>query len=209
MKCRLCGSGLVEKFYGDYFRCSRCKYVFIDEDLLPSADFEKSRYDLHENTIDNEGYVSMLEDFILWCGEVKGLRILDFGCGPGPVLAELLGRYGADVSLYDPFYFDDKSVLDEQYDLVVSTETFEHLHYPSKDLRVIASVLKPDGFVKGQTQFYPSAADEFADWYYVNDKTHVGFFNEDVFRFLSPGAEVDNGQYFSIPQEDLQVFSAL
>ena len=29
-------------------------------------------------------------------------KALDFGCGPGPVLAELLKRRGLEVEIYDP-----------------------------------------------------------------------------------------------------------
>ena len=46
-----------------------------------------------------------------------GAHGLDFGCGTGPALADMLIKEGFKVSLYDPFFYPDKDVLSKQYDL--------------------------------------------------------------------------------------------
>lgn len=68
MICKLCESDLIEKIAEDnnreYYHCNRCELVFVPEKYhLNSAD-EKKRYDLHDNSIDNPGYVKYLNRIV-------------------------------------------------------------------------------------------------------------------------------------------------
>ena len=115
-ECRLCGSVAThiksKKLDEDYFHCNNCDLIFIAKKDIVSAESEKKRYEEHDNNHENEGYVRMFEDFINRAVEPfidfeKDLKGLEFGCGPGPVLADLLEEQGIDMDLYDPYFFSD------------------------------------------------------------------------------------------------------
>ncbi len=57
-------------------------------------DEERAEYDLHENSIEDMGYVNYLDNFLIKAVDpyINEGQALDFGCGPEPVLAELLKR---------------------------------------------------------------------------------------------------------------------
>ena len=38
-------------------------------------------------------------------------KVLDFGCGHGPALADILFNNGFHMDLYDPFFFPNKKVF--------------------------------------------------------------------------------------------------
>ena len=112
-KCKICNEETtpleIETIL--YHRCSNCGFVYLDEKHYLSSDKEKKRYLLHDNTLQNKGYVKMLEEFIekTVVAYVKvGERVLDYGSGPEPVLAELLRRRKFNVEIYDKYFnYDD------------------------------------------------------------------------------------------------------
>ncbi|MBQ50758.1 MAG: methyltransferase, partial [Leeuwenhoekiella sp.] len=106
MSCPLC------KHDSDYFgtyqgriynRCTFCASVFLDPNDLPSAKAEKKRYDKHENSLDNKGYLQFLEPLrnVIIKNESATQTGLDYGCGPNPVLSKLLKKEGFTVKQYD------------------------------------------------------------------------------------------------------------
>jgi 2-polyprenyl-3-methyl-5-hydroxy-6-metoxy-1,4-benzoquinol methylase len=76
---------------------------------------EKSRYQFHENRITNLGYVKFLNQAIEPALNYlsPGSTGLDFGCGPGPVLAELLAGMGFYMYIIDPYFFPDLQAWNE------------------------------------------------------------------------------------------------
>ena len=68
---------------------------------------KKKRYLEHNNQIDNMAYRSFLGKLALplQAKLSSGDTGLDFGCGHGPALADILEKDGFNVSLYDPFFF--------------------------------------------------------------------------------------------------------
>ncbi len=68
MICKLCESNLIEKIAEDnnreYCHCSTCGLVFVPEKYHLNCDDEKKRYDLHDNSIDNAGYVQYLNRIV-------------------------------------------------------------------------------------------------------------------------------------------------
>jgi hypothetical protein len=70
------------------------------------SDIELKRYELHQNSPDNEGYVSFLKRMYTQITnriDKKGLG-LDFGSGPTPLLRKMFTDYGYRMNIYDYYY---------------------------------------------------------------------------------------------------------
>lgn len=117
---------------------------------------------------------------------MNGVRtILDYGCGPGPVMAELLQQKGYDLFLYDIYFHNKKENLAKKYDLVISTEVFEHLKDPKRIMQVLVDAIKEGGYLALMTRFHPQDDEKFKSWYYKADETHIGFFTPQTFQILA------------------------
>lgn len=174
-----------------YNICENCALIFLDSRFYVSLTAEKSQYDNHNNDIQNVGYVKMFNDFIdtFWKllpkDNQKTNKALDFGCGPGPVLATLLQNRGLQVHTYDPIY--QPKVLDENiyFDLITATEVFEHLHDPLKVMQKLTSHLKKGGILALMTLFHHDDKEHFLQWWYRRDPTHVLFYRPKTFAYLA------------------------
>lgn len=190
LTCPLCASQQTDEYFQDrkrrYLQCHDCELVFVHPQDLPSQAREKQEYDLHQNTPDDEGYIRFLSRVATPLSSKLNSQStgLDFGCGPSPVLANLLKQQGHSVSLYDPFYFPETDVLSKHYDFISSTEAIEHFHQPAKEWQIWLNCLKPGGWLAIMTKRVINK-DRFANWHYKNDITHVSFFSEATFAFLA------------------------
>jgi SAM-dependent methyltransferase len=159
-----------------FCHCNVCRLIFVNKDHLPDLNEEKQRYLKHTNTPDNEGYVRFLSQII---DPLKRLvqpnaAGLDFGCGPMPVLADILRNEGYNCDIYDPFFFPEQPK--RTYDFISATECFEHFHRPAMDIGYILTLLKQDGILAIMTDTWQTTA-SFKDWHYVRDFTHVSFYH--------------------------------
>ncbi len=170
-----------------YRHCPNCDYIFLHPSLRLSETQEKAHYQNHENSIENEGYVQMFEHFLTFilprCEGIK--TVLEFGCGPGPVLAELLRRREYRVNCYDKYFHPEKKALTKEYDLITATEVFEHLADPLKHLALLSALLRPGGYLALMTHFHPQNANLFDKWWYRQDATHIGFFTPATFAAMA------------------------
>ena len=183
----MCNSQAEETFATNgrtYSRCGSCGLVYMDEhDRLDASD-EKKRYSFHQNSIDDEGYVKFLGRVIDPAMDYlsAGMKGLDYGCGPNPVLAQIIRDKGIECDFYDPFFYP-KCDLGAKYDFIFATECFEHFFSPSHELDRICTMLNTDGKLCIMTEFLPENTD-FCDWYYKNDPTHVCFYSKKTFEFI-------------------------
>lgn len=145
---------------------------------------EIARYRLHNNTILNDGYVRTFQDKVglikKYCTDIK--LVLDYGCGPEPVLAELLTRHGFECDFYDPNFFPESP--HKSYDLVISTEVFEHLRDIQAEIIKIKAILKHSGFLAVMTSFHDTIKN-IENWWYLSDPTHICFFSRHTFDWLA------------------------
>lgn len=145
---------------------------------MPDSLSELALYDTHHNDADNAGYrrfLSQLADPL--CARLTpGDAGLDYGAGPGPVLAALLRERGFPTAVYDPFFAPESQVLEAEYDFVVCTETMEHFHRPARDFSRLSRLLKPGGWLGLMTELH-GGSEAFADWWYHKDPTHVSFYS--------------------------------
>jgi hypothetical protein len=186
-----------------YFRCGVCYLIFATAAQFLSPQAEKAEYDRHQNSPNDMGYRRFLNRLC----EPMGQRLsahshgLDFGSGPGPTLSLMLEEAGHVVTLYDPFYAPDATVLHQSYDFVTATEVVEHLHHPRQALDQLWHCLKPGGWLGIMTKLAHPGGDRvdkkraltisdthsatFATWHYKDDLTHVCFFSRQTFLWLS------------------------
>tara|TARA_B100000686_G_scaffold354507_1_gene465148 strand:+ start:2372 stop:3070 length:699 start_codon:yes stop_codon:yes gene_type:complete len=190
--CPLCGSSSDLFFVDDreYWLCRTCALIFVPSAYHVSREDEVCRYLEHENTLQNEGYVKMFQEKIdlvqFACPKV--VRILDYGCGYEPVLKNLLSREGYKVDAFDPNFFPHGQ-SQKRYDLVISTETFEHFREPIREIKRIVSLLDYEGYVAIMSQFYPKenggpSQAVFEKWYYKRDPTHIAFYTLETFEWI-------------------------
>ena len=204
MYCHICRKA-VESFVHEktgiqYYYCNSCEYIVKDPSCYQSIEAQKARYDLHENDENDPGYQAYFQRFLDFVLPLAGQpeTALDFGCGRSSLLAKLLCREGMKCDYYDPLYHPDNLNNSKKYELIVSTEVFEHLHNPKEVFEDLLNRLEPGGYLAIQTQFHPNEAALFKKWYYHQDPTHIVFFRAKTFRVLAKmyGCEFvgDNGK---------------
>jgi hypothetical protein len=188
--CVVCSSKRINKFETkdllSYWACSSCKAVFLDEQFRVDEKEEKERYLNHENDINDLRYREFLSRLSNPLKEklkpdAKGL---DFGCGPGPALADILMKEGYQVDLYDPFFYPNKEIFNKKYNFITCTETAEHFFNPKKEFDVVNSLLHKGGWFGVMTSFLPNEL-SFEDWYYRRDPTHVVFYSQKTFKVIA------------------------
>ncbi|MFQ5450027.1 MAG: class I SAM-dependent methyltransferase [Nitrospinaceae bacterium] len=194
MTCPLCNSKSDFLLTGEgreYWLCRCCALIAVPKKFFLSREEEKNRYLQHNNSLENEGYVNMFQNKIdvikTLCPGIK--TVLDYGCGYAPVLKTLLRGEGFAVEAYDPLFFPD-GISQSEFDLIISTETFEHFKDPGKEVSSLVSRLAPKGFLAVMTRFYPhgeggSAGQNFHSWYYKRDPTHIAFYRQETFSWIA------------------------
>ena len=169
-----------------YDVCEHCDFIRKQPRHHLDTQAEHAQYLHHVNTIENVGYVTMFKRFIAEAIDpfiTKG-KGLDFGSGPGPVLYELLKIKGFDMAHYDPYFNPNLSVFEARYDLITSTEVFEHLADPQKTLSRLTECLKNKGVLAIMTSFHQKDIAVFLNWWYRRDSTHIAFYTLKTFEFL-------------------------
>jgi len=204
MNCIVCNNQSAKSFQTSdtktYWKCGNCLAKFLDPSLYIEAGIEKERYLEHDNRIDDEAYRSFLSR--LANPLQKKLSVddtgLDFGCGHGPALADMLQAEGFQIDLYDPFFFPDKKVFTKKYNFITCTETAEHFHDPHQEFNALDNLLSPGGWLGVMTCFL-TTDEAFESWYYRRDPTHVTFYCEKTFEVI---ASQRNWQY-EFPSKDI------
>jgi 2-polyprenyl-3-methyl-5-hydroxy-6-metoxy-1,4-benzoquinol methylase len=149
-------------------RVDRERNAHTENDVLGNSHKVKA---LFSHTVTSKTMRRMYGDYFDRLSEVRGLSILDIGCGHGKLSLSLLGKgaaYVAGIDISEPYVSEaaaaahtlgyspdrfDFSVMDAhrlvfsegQFDLVVGNGILHHLDLPVC-LREIERVLKPGGF---------------------------------------------------------------
>ena len=188
--CVVCNSNQTEPFQTsdnlNYWHCNSCCTKFLDQKHFVDKDSEKKRYLEHENIIEDMGYrnfLSKLSNPLM--KKIKATaKGLDFGCGPGPALADIFKSNNYSIDLYDPFFFPNEDIFSKKYDFITCTETAEHFFNPKKEFDLINKLLKKEGWLGVMTSFLPTQED-FDSWHYRRDPTHVVFYAEETFEVIA------------------------
>ena len=138
----------IMKHFGKYEKHGAYHWGMISRDLRHHHLFTAARYEL----------------CLRMMGDIRGRKVLDFGCGDG-ALTGLLYKRGAQVTGVDTnelgislarqkfvehqfkgeFITDSSALPDNTFDLCVCCEVIEHVDQPDLLLVEIARVLKPSG----------------------------------------------------------------
>ncbi|GLQ31004.1 class I SAM-dependent methyltransferase [Litoribrevibacter albus] len=196
LHCPLCSSSKPQPYWQDrkrpYLQCGECHLVFVPSSYHLSPEQEKSEYDLHQNVSDDQGYRNFLSRALTpvvnrVTAPASGL---DFGCGPGPVLAGMLSDAGYAMSVYDPYYAANLDVLAQSYDFITCTEVIEHVAAPDQVFSKLVELVNPGGIIVMMTKRVINR-DAFGQWHYKNDPTHICFYSESTFEWLAQHHQLD------------------
>lgn len=183
-QCQICNTKTTElhdpqmKVTYDY--CEECGFISKQKSFHPDKETEKGRYDLHHN--DDDYYRNSFNDVIdNYIKKLDITNILDYGSGPYPVLTKLLENT-YDMTMFDPFYHNDKSYQNSKYDLVVISEVIEHFHNPRLELTHLLGLIKKNKYLLIMTHLRTVDEQRFLTWWYRRDLTHVGFYSLDTFK---------------------------
>ena len=188
--CPLCRGRDSDLFYRDarraYLQCPACHLVFVPPAYYLSTEEEKAEYDLHQNNPADTGYERFLNRLFepVHRGLPPGSSGLDFGCGAGPLLADMFKAAGHKMAVYDPHYAPDVAVLAAVYEFITASEVLEHLQKPGEVLDQLVSILKPGGLLGLMTGMVRDRT-AFAGWHYIRDLTHVCFFSRATFNWVA------------------------
>lgn len=188
MKCTLCNNQTT--LFSEYqerafYICSNCETILLHPDYYLNSQEEKGRYDLHSDDVTAVGYqnfVKPITDEVIKCFSKKH-KGLDFGCGKTEIVKYVLEQQGYDIKGYDPFYFNDKQLLQAQYNYITSCEVIEHLYQPKEVFEQLYNMLLPEGKLFLKTSLF-DVEQNFEKWWYKNDPTHVSLYTVKSLEFI-------------------------
>ena len=160
-----------------YLKCDSCKSKFLNP--IPTENdflkiYEKNNYhDLHYSDLNVSNYTNSVNKLIKFIA--KDALVLDFGCGDGKFLTALktsnfigIGvEFNLDAAtqasinsgceVFSLSEFKSKK-FNKKFDVIHLGDVLEHLTNPSKDLKLLCEMLKPDGifFIEGPLEANPS-----------------------------------------------------
>lgn len=191
--CPLCAStdiALLHKGgkgsgWRDFLRCGQCDMAFAPRAQQISAAAQRERYLQHNNDVHDPDYRRFLGRLYYAMKPMlpPGGKGLDFGCGPGPALVAMMREDGFDARGYDIHFAPDADALAQRYDFIACTETAEHFADPAAEFALMNAMLRPGGWLGVMTGMLESW-DDFADWHYHRDMTHINFFSRAAMRWL-------------------------
>ena len=166
LSCLLCGGKKLKSLNGyekhDLLKCSDCSFVFMRK--IPTQkelDEHYSDYGLEDINIPETTRISINELVDSFRNYRKNNRVLDVGCGEGWILEIAMKKgwevYGTEFSSRSIEICQKKGIrifsgiLDPEkmdvgeFDVIVSSQTIEHINNPIEEIRNIKKLLRKGG----------------------------------------------------------------
>ncbi len=200
MICNVCGENVYKNievvnrsWEKLYHHCSNCDFIFMDQSHILESGEEFKRYENHNNSVDDPVYTAYFDKFIAYTldGIKKPEYFLDYGSGPEPVLATVLKKHGYKVDIYDKYFSPEKIYTGKTYDMILSTEVFEHIWDPMPVLIELEKHIGEKGYLAIMTNFHTAKKFEFARWWYIQDPTHISFYSPKTFEWIAGKLQFD------------------
>ncbi len=176
----------ADKYQQIYYQCQNCDLVFVTRKTRLSKNQEKQRYNNHNNDevdVNYKKFLAKLAKPMLSFLKLNS-KGLDFGSGDSETLANLFIANNHSCSSFDIFYRNNPKLLNQNYDFVSASEVVEHLNNPNKELKRLASLINRNGYLGIMTTKLV-AKEQFANWWYKNDPTHICFYSNKTFNFIA------------------------
>jgi 2-polyprenyl-3-methyl-5-hydroxy-6-metoxy-1,4-benzoquinol methylase len=142
----------VRRFHKESFtvwRCANCCSLHSMEDAdldhyYKGYLFQSQHLDFHTRL----GYRNRLK-LLRKHGLTRESRVLDYGCGNGLFVQFLRGQGYAHVAGFDAYapQYQDRGVLDQTFDLIVSFDVIEHVEQPRDFVTELAGRLRAGGLL--------------------------------------------------------------
>ena len=207
-ECIVCKSKMIELFDiikdKTYWSCQNCNAKFLDKKDYVDLKTEKKHYLKHNNFINDVGYRKFLSKLTIPLKKyISQSDIgLDYGCGYGPALVEMLKEEGYKIECYDPFFFPNKEIFFRKYQYITCSEVVEHFFNPYEEFNKIDNILDNNGWFGVMTSFI-TEDHLFKDWYYRRDPTHVVFYKEQTFEVIAK----QRNWNLTIPYKNIALFN--
>ena len=107
---------------------------------------------------------------------------------------------------WDPFFNTASVLTDESASLVFCLEVAEHFENPMESFKALANVCKKNGIVAAGTLPINSNMkfpEDFENWWYKDDATHVSFYTEDAIKKCGSHAGLE---YLGMASERIFMF---
>ena len=190
IECLVCKSKRIELFDiikdQTYWKCKHCCARFLDKKHYVDLQTEKKHYLKHNNNIKDIGYRKFLSKLIIPLKKKISINDLglDYGCGHGPALIDILHGEGYKIEYYDPFFFPNENIFFKIFQFITCSEVVEHFFNPYEEFNKIDNILDHNGWFGIMTSFM--IEDQFfKNWYYRRDPTHVVFYKEKTFEVIA------------------------
>lgn len=183
--CKICKNTTIKKLIKniEYNYCPVCGFLSKDDKYIVSSNEEFFRYQQHQND-DDLKYINYQEKFYNSIKDFVGEKVLDYGCGSGHTLSNILEKNGHKSSYYDLYFYPFEEYKKSLYDAIILEEVIEHLKDPLSVLKQLYSLLEKGGnFIIRTNLIPPNVFDGL--WWYLRDITHISFFDLKTFEFLS------------------------
>lgn len=216
-RCPCCESGRLARFATirslPYERCRNCGFTFANpppsDDVL--AEFYNSPFyanyrSLEADRLATDRYFSVsfsnLSQLAAWIDLDRSARILDFGCGPGSLIALLRDVHdyrnveGLEISAAGRALArqehglhvapDIRALRCRYYDLVLLVEVIEHVPSPDLFLDELSGLLAPGGRIFITTDSVRNVVSRFfpAHSAHYTGPSHISLFTERAIRAL-------------------------
>jgi hypothetical protein len=207
IECIVCKNKKIELFKiiheKKYWHCINCEAKFLDKKNYIDAINEKKHYLKHNNFIKDPGYRKFLSRLSEPLKKYISINDsgLDYGCGYAPALADIFKEDGFAIDIYDPFFFPNDNLFLNKYNFITCSEVVEHLFNPYDEFFKLDALLENNGYLGVMTSLMPSDQ-EFENWYYRRDPTHVVFYNEKTFEVIASQMNWN----LIIPSKDIAIF---
>jgi 2-polyprenyl-3-methyl-5-hydroxy-6-metoxy-1,4-benzoquinol methylase len=160
------------------------------------------------SAIERAEYLTSCQSELRFLATLEEGAILDVGCGPGWFLAacgnwvkvgtEVCER-AAQAARKHAAIYPDLALISQRFDVVRAHHVIEHMDQPVREIRHIASLTKPGGWlIIGTPDFGSPCAARFRDNFrMLHDETHCSLFTgESLHRFVRDhGFEVIKLEY--------------